>query len=102
HAERYGHADWDRPVQMVTLRVVAKSFASVASADFSTLTENSFSLDITTDVLEGTERSSTRIVSRNELPKHEDLKGPLIVADPTSTTFIPSGWSANVSENLTL
>lgn len=81
HQQRYGYAQPDRTVELVTLRVVARipREASLAGA--------------------GAEDSASRdalpagFVRRDRIGS-ESVPGPLVVIEPHATTWVPDGWNA--------
>lgn len=111
HARRFGHADPQAPVQLVTLRLSVttprppvalpsvgagvpdgpEGGGSPAGSAQSART----ALDSCT-VLEGGVSVEAVTLPREALGPHAPLGGPAVVTDESSTTFVPTGWSASV------
>ncbi|MEU0187892.1 hydantoinase/oxoprolinase family protein [Streptomyces sp. NPDC006207] len=100
HARRYGHAESDRPVQVVTVRLtvtrprpplVLPRVDIDAELPVSThpVTENGAVVDAV-------------FRSRRSLPVGGRQIGPAVIEDGTSTTFVPTGWSASVDAHTNL
>lgn len=101
HEARYGHADRDRVVQIVTIRLItqvqnsAKAIASAKHADAPGTPE-------TVTIFERGEKRDAVFIDRGQLAIGQTLQGPAIVSEPTSTTFVPSGWLLEVDSNTNL
>ncbi|MFJ4916747.1 hydantoinase/oxoprolinase family protein [Streptomyces sp. NPDC088726] len=94
HAQRFGHADHTAPVQVVTLRLsVGRPRPQVALPAVEHRPGEPVQQGT---VLEyGTPRP-TVTVSRGALPAGTELAGPAVITDESSTTYVPSGWTATV------
>ncbi len=101
HEARYGHADRDRVVQIVTIRLIAqvqnsaKAIARAEHADAPGTPE-------TVTIFERGEKRDAVFIDRGQLAIGQTLQGPAIVSEPTSTTFVPSGWLLEVDSNTNL
>lgn len=95
HAERYGYARPDTPVEAVTLRASAEAPPLPLSP--STLAEASSAppMEMGTAFHEGNE-IQVRRVWRKDLLQGHTLQGPAIVLEYSSTTWLPPGWKLDV------
>lgn len=101
HEARYGHADRDRVVQIVTIRLVAQvqnSAKAVAQAEHA----KTPGIPETITIFERGEKRDAVSIDRGNLTIGQELDGPAIVSEPTSTTFVPSGWRLKVDSNTNL
>ena len=95
HKDRYGYAREGTPVEAVTLRAVAEAPplsltpTPLPEASCEPVTEES------TAYYEGNE-IQVRRVWRKDLLKGHTLKGPVIVLEYSSTTWLPPGWCLEV------
>jgi N-methylhydantoinase A len=93
HERRYGHADPDRPVQLVTLRAAAVQpgaqvqLAAAGEVSRSRRTIRWDGEDVEAEVLTGT-----------GLPTGERVAGPAVVEFPETTCLVPPGWSGAADE----
>ncbi|MFT3874200.1 MAG: hydantoinase/oxoprolinase family protein [Nocardioides sp.] len=103
HAARYGHADRDRAVQIVTIRLTVR-IVNPAKPRIVAQVGDTRPPGRRITVFEGGESRAALLFDRAELATGESYRGPVIVTEPTSTTFVPSGWTLQVDElaNLTL
>jgi len=100
HQARYGHADLARPVQTVTYRVTATAPRGLREVPvIATSGEVRESTDVI--VLDGAEQAC-RFLWRASLPVGYEADGPAVVEEPTTTTFVPPGWSLRVDEHTSL
>ena len=93
HERRYGHADRDRAVELVTLRAAAvRPGAEVRLTAGGDVERGSRSIrwdgeDVKAEVLSGT-----------GLPPGSTVAGPAIVEFPETTCLVPPGWSGTADE----
>ena len=93
HERRYGHADPDRPVQLVTLRAAAvRPGAEVQLAAAGEVSRSRRRIrwdgeDVEAQVLSGT-----------GLPAGEKVQGPAVVEFPETTCLVPPGWAGEADE----
>ncbi len=93
HERRYGHADRDRAVELVTLRAAAvRPGAEVRLTAGGDVERGSRSIrwdgeDVKAEVLSGT-----------GLPPGTTVAGPAIVEFPETTCLVPPGWSGTADE----
>jgi N-methylhydantoinase A len=88
HERRYGHADRDRAVELVTLRA-----AAVAPGAEVTLTATGdVERSRRTIRWDGSEVEA-EILSGSGLPPGTDVAGPAIVEFPETTCLVPPGWA---------
>ena len=93
HAKRFGHADPAAPVQVVTVRL------SVAKEPPSTVlpaVEHHGAETEKCTVLESGTAVPAVAVARSALRSGSRIDGPAVIGDESSTTFVPSGWTAAV------
>ncbi|WP_016905616.1 hydantoinase/oxoprolinase family protein [Streptomyces xiaopingdaonensis] len=94
HAKRFGHAEPGAPVQVVTLRLsVSTPRPPVALPSVAAGGEGAAE---TCTVLEGGSPTEAVALPRETLAPGASLAGPAVLTDESSTTFVPSGWSASV------
>ena len=95
HAERYGYARPESPVEAVTVRVVVASppppLAAVALEAGSGPPPSR-----TTEVILGGRVLQARRVRRRDLRAGHRLDGPAVIQEYSSTTWVPSGWTLEV------
>lgn len=97
HAEKYGFADRDAEVELVTLRL--QGYASVQPPEIPRLERRRAGEprgEIHTVLLPGADQCL--FVRREELLAGDMLKGPCVVTEATATTFVPPGWHLAVDE----
>lgn len=101
HASRYGHADRDRTVQVVTIRLTVQSRSTERVAQrVAQNIELSGSRRI--QIFEGGEKREAVFWDRADLAVDETVEGPAIVSEPTSTTYVPSEWQLRVDKQSNL
>jgi N-methylhydantoinase A len=100
HRRTYGHAS-DDPVQLASLRVVARSQAgAVAAAEGNGHpARSSLHLSRTRQAYFGDHSAiSTPVLARDELTR-APRPGPLIVEEYDATTVVPPGWRASLDDH---
>ncbi|WP_166462895.1 hydantoinase/oxoprolinase family protein [Amycolatopsis acidicola] len=100
HARRYGHAESERAVQIVTVRLtVTRPRPALVLPKVDT----DPSLPVTVQpVIEGGVAVDATFRSRRGLAVGTKQPGPAVLEDGTSTTFVPTGWTAHVDEHTNL
>jgi N-methylhydantoinase A len=94
HERRYGHADPDRPVQLVTLRAAAvRPGAEVRLAATGEVARSRRTIrwdgeEVTAEVLTGT-----------GLPAGTRVEGPAVIEFPETTCLVPPGWAGAADEH---
>jgi N-methylhydantoinase A len=94
HERRYGHADRDRAIELVTLRAAAVApgaevtLTAAGDADRSTRTIRWDGAEVEAEVLTGT-----------GLPPGTEVTGPAIVEFPETTCLVPPGWAGAADEH---
>lgn len=96
HLQRYGHADPNRPVECVAVRVrvtlpppPVRLTPEYADGDPRAGTAQVWS--------EG-QRRRAAVLLRERLKPGDEFTGPAVVAQMDATTFVPPGWRATVDE----
>ena len=81
-----------KPVEFVSFRLGA----TVALGDVPPLreTEASAGAESEIDLFDGRRWQKGRLVSRSRLREGAEIAGPALLEDPTSTVFLPEGWTA--------
>jgi len=98
HERRYGHASPDEPVELVTLRVLARGVVDPPGSDQPTATgDPEDAVSETRAVTFDGEAVETRVYDRTALPVDADLDGPAIVEGPESTVVVPPEATATVT-----
>ncbi|MFE7235549.1 hydantoinase/oxoprolinase family protein [Streptomyces sp. NPDC002405] len=94
HAQRFGHADPTAPVQVVTLRLsISRPRPTMALPTVEHRPGDPHQEGI---VLENGRPRPAVTMPRTALPVGTELAGPAVITDESSTTYVPSGWSATV------
>ncbi|MFF4829891.1 hydantoinase/oxoprolinase family protein [Streptomyces sp. NPDC001312] len=94
HAQRFGHADPTALVQVVTLRLsVSRPRPTMA---LPTVEHRPGGLHQEGIVLENGQPHPAVTMPRTALPAGTELAGPAVITDESSTTYVPSGWTATV------
>jgi N-methylhydantoinase A len=88
HERRYGHADPDRPVELVTLRAAAVR----PGADVRLQAAGDVSRSTRTIRWEGEDVEAT-VFTGTGLPPGTTLGGPAVIEFPETTCLVPPGWS---------
>lgn len=100
HARRYGHAETSRAVQIVTIRLTVtrpRPELVLPTVDIDP------SLPVAVQpVIEGGAAVEAAFRSRRSLAVGAEQPGPAVLEDGTSTTFVPTGWTARVDEHTNL
>lgn len=94
YLERYGHANPAAPAEVVKVGVVATGRVSRPGA-LSHTPEPRSSWGRRQVHFAGREYD-TLVAAREQLSKGDEIKGPAIVEEATSTTVVPPGWTAKV------
>ncbi len=98
HERRYGHASPDEPVELVTLRVVARGLVDPPERDPPTAGGDAAdAVRETRDVVFDGERVPTRVYDRAALPVDCEFDGPAVVEGAESTAVVPPDASASVT-----
>ncbi|GGT43976.1 hydantoinase [Streptomyces chromofuscus] len=100
HARRYGHAESTRSVQVVTVRLaVTRPRPPLVLPRVDIDPE----LAVHTEpIIENGTAIDAVFRSRRSLDVGTKQRGPAVIEDGTSTTFVPSGWFAHVDEHTNL
>lgn len=97
HLERYGHADRNRAVEIVSVRLrgvgVSEKTRLKREAKF---TRHQPKPQRTAQVWLGPKRKQVPVYDRAELRPGATIKGPAIIVEYGSTTFAPAGWKIKV------
>jgi N-methylhydantoinase A len=95
HKERYGYARPETPVEAVTLRAVAEAPPLPLSPSRLEKAEGNPPAEKSTAYYDGNEIEVQRVWRKDLLGGHT-LKGPVIVLEYSSTTWLPPGWQLEV------
>jgi len=95
HRDRYGYARDETPVEAVTLRAVAEAPALPLSPTPLLKADAAPPVEMADAFHEGNEIRVQRVWRRDFLQGHT-LKGPAIVLEYSSTTWLPPGWHLEV------
>jgi len=94
HERRYGHADPEHPIELVTLRAAAvRPGAEVALAGGGEVARGRRRVrlggaDVDAEILTGT-----------GLPAGAEVRGPAVVEFPETTCLVPPGWAGTADEH---
>jgi N-methylhydantoinase A len=95
HGERYGYSRPESPIEAVTLRAVAQAPPLTLTPVPLAEAQDNPPVEAGTAYYEGNEIQLRR-VWRKDLLKGHTLKGPVIVLEYSSTTWLPPGWQLEV------
>ena len=100
HRQRYGHATPDEPVEIVTYRLtLSKPFDAPSRLRSPSGDEPRF--DYAPITVAGKE-TNCRFYWRPSLPAQFTGDGPLVIEEPTATTYVAPGWRVRVDESTNL
>lgn len=105
HRERYGHADEQKPVEIVSIRLRATGVTSKPTLKCETMVRRfKAAPDREAQVWLGDKRRKVSVFERGGLKPGATITTPAIVIEYGSTTLIPTGWRARVDvwQNLLL
>jgi N-methylhydantoinase A len=94
HERRYGHADPDRPVQLVTLRAAAVR----PGADVHLIASGEVSRSRRPIRWDG-EQVEAEVLTGTGLPPGERVEGPAVIEFPETTCLVPPGWAGEADEH---
>ncbi|MFZ1992590.1 MAG: hydantoinase/oxoprolinase family protein [Solirubrobacteraceae bacterium] len=98
HRRTYGHAS-DDPVQLASLRVVARSGAGAPTAGNRDRARTVLHAPRTRQAYFGVHGAlDTPVLERGELTR-APRRGPLIIQEYDATTVVPPGWSASLDDH---
>jgi N-methylhydantoinase A len=98
HRRTYGHAS-DDPVQLASLRVVARSGDGTPAQGHGHRTRTALHGSTTRQAYFGVHGAlDTPLLARDELTRGP-RRGPLIIQEYDATTVVPPGWSASLDEH---
>jgi N-methylhydantoinase A len=98
HEERYGYRDSDQTLELVTIRVTARTGGAeveLGEHDAAAPDESTRSASLAGEEVE-------LAVVRGTPPPGYEVKGPAVVELPESTLLVPHGWSGEVDESGTV
>jgi N-methylhydantoinase A len=94
HERRYGHADADHPVELVTLRAAAvRPGAQVTLAAAGEVERGRRAIRLGGDEVEAA------VFTGSGLPPGEAVDGPAVIEFPETTCLIPPGWTAQAEDH---
>jgi N-methylhydantoinase A len=94
HRQRYGHATPHEPVEIVTLRLILNR-AFDTPPHLRTPTNENPGDELAPIVIDGAE-TACRFLWRAALPHDFNADGPVVIEEPTATTYVPPGWRVRV------
>ena len=94
HAQRYGHAFEEQTVEITALRLTASCPAPSVLSAWHTLPSGQDAGTRTVSV--GGTPLDAALLDRAALPEGGSASGPALCTEPTTTTFVPDGWSARI------
>jgi N-methylhydantoinase A len=95
HAERFGHADLERPLEVVTVRLRVRGGGGAAPDD-ALVRRGRPDAVATRPVWFDGRRMPTPVYRRESLPVGWARRGPVVVCEYSATTVVPPGWHASV------
>ena len=101
HAQRFGYADQNAPIEVVNLRLKAVGVSAVeqpgaATTDVGHAAGSALVAEETVMFADGQQR--TRFLRRGALRVNAVVEGPAVVLQMDATTVIPPGWEAKVDD----
>ena len=101
HAQRFGYADQNAPIEVVNLRLKAVGVSAVeqpgaAATDAGHAAGSALVAEETVMFADGPQR--TQFLQRGALPANAVVAGPAVVLQMDATTVIPPGWVARVDD----
>ena len=101
HAQRFGYADQNAPIEVVNLRLKAVGVSAVeqpgaAATDVGHAAGGALVAEETVMFAGGPQR--TQFLRRGALPVNAVVAGPAVVLQMDATTVIPPGWEAKVDD----
>jgi N-methylhydantoinase A len=95
HARLFGHADTERPVEVVTLRVRARGGRAPVPSDPPPRPDRRSRSVIRRVVFDGRPHAAA-VHRRDALVPGSRLRGPAIVCEYSATTLLPPGWRLTI------
>ncbi len=105
HEQTQGFALPDRAVEAVTYRLKARSGTeALLEADLSDARGNAKDAEPAEEraVVFDSQPHNVRIFERSALKSAQEINGPAVIQEPTSTTILPPGWQCTVLADGTL
>jgi 5-oxoprolinase (ATP-hydrolysing) len=99
HQQLYGYVHAGRPLEIVAARVEVVARTPVPDEHAAELRVRRPEPTETVRVWFGGREHETGVFLRNDLHPGDELRGPAIVCEPTSTVVIDPGWAAIVREH---
>jgi N-methylhydantoinase A len=93
HERRYGHADPDRPVELVTLRAAAVQPGAAVALSATGDVERS-----TRTITWDGETIEAEVLTGTGLPPGTRVTGPAVIEFPETTCLVPPGWSGEADD----
>jgi N-methylhydantoinase A len=98
HERAYGHADPQRPIEIVNVRCRAKGLSprfELPKAPRSRAAQPAIPAQNVSCVMDG-RRTAAALYEREKMRAGEYFSGPAIVTEYSATSIVPAGWSARV------
>ena len=96
HRQRYGHSTPGEPIEIVTYRLtLSQPFDAPARLRAPMGNEPAF--DVAPISIDG-EETDCRFYWRPSLSSAFKTAGPVVIEEPTATTYVPPGWTVSVDE----
>jgi N-methylhydantoinase A len=105
HEQLYGYKNSANKVEIVNLRLRARGYIDTPSFGFEKESGPEPPADAILDMRElvaGSQTVVASIVDREKLLAGNVCKGPMIIVEYSSTTFVPQGWHARVDQYMNL
>jgi N-methylhydantoinase A len=97
HARRYGHAFRDQPVEVVNLRLEARSAPPLPGTMIMAEAEAEAAAPGRRRVRLGGADADCALIGRGALKNGQEAAGPALIGESTTTTLLPAGWVARAS-----
>jgi N-methylhydantoinase A len=94
HERRYGHADPERPVELVTLRAAAVRPGADVRLSATGDAERSQRM-----ICWDGQRIEALVLTGSGLRPGTDIEGPAVIEFPETTCLVPPGWSGGADEH---
>jgi N-methylhydantoinase A len=96
HAQRYGHSFETQEVELTAVRLSATAPGPDALSTWRTL--ESGTDEGVREIGMGDRWTSAAVVDRAMMTSNTSSAGPILIVEPTTSTYVPHGWNAETDE----
>ncbi len=98
HLEKYGHNFPADPVEFVSFRAHVYKSKDKPRLRHSSQSETATKLETTERVHWRDRVESIRFIDRAAIDRSSRIRGPVVIPEPTATTYLPPGWELTVDD----